>query len=133
VNELSDAVRAIVEVILRIAEAFDKRDLDTLLGEHYQGPESSIIAQGGERLVGWEAVRGELEMRMSEFEYSRTSINRPVVSRFGDIAVITYEQIINSRLHDIDFKWAGWVTDLLIQREGKWLRIHHHASDQSQR
>ncbi len=132
-SELSDTAEAVLEVIRRIAEAFDQRDIDAMIGEHYMGAESSLIVQGGERIVGWEAVRDELEMRMGEFEYSRTSISRPVVSLFGDLAVVTYEQRTDSRLHDIDFKWVGWVTDLLIRRDGKWMRIQHHASDQSPR
>ncbi len=132
-SELSDTAEAVLEVIRRIAEAFDQRDLDALNSEHYQGPESSLIIQGGGRIAGWEAVRDQLEMRMGEFEYSHTSIDRPVVSLFGDVAVVTYEQSVDSRLHDITFKWVAWVTDLLIRRDGKWVRIQHHASDQSPR
>lgn len=122
---------AIVEVIRRIAGAFDDRALEAVLSAHYQGPECSMIAQGGQRVVGWSAVKTELENRINEYEYSRTVIDHPVVSLLGDVAVVTYEQRTNSRLHDIDFKWVGWVTDVLIHREGRWLRVHHQASDRS--
>lgn len=122
---------AVVEVIRRIAGAFDERDLDTVLAAHYQGPECSMIAQGGQRVVGWDAVKTELENRINEYEYSRTTIHQAVVSLIGEVAVVTYEQRTNSRLHDIDFKWVGWVTDVMIQRDGQWLRVHHQASDQS--
>ncbi len=132
-SELSEAAGVVVEVIRRIAEAFDRQDLDALFGEHFQGSESSIIAQAGERVVGWEAVQAELELRVREFDYSRTTVKNPLVSVFGNIAVVTYEQLIDSRLHDIEFKWRGWVTDHLILQDGKWLRMQHHASEQSQR
>lgn len=132
-SELSEAAGVVAEVIRRIAEAFDQHDLDALFKEHYQGPESSIIAQAGERVVGWEAVQAELELRAREFEYSRTTVKSQVVSVFGNIAVATYEQLIDNRLHDIEFKWRGWVTDLLILQDGKWLRMQHHASEQNQR
>ena len=126
-----NAAGAVLEVIRQIAGAFDKRDLDSVLSAHYQGSECTMIAQGGQRVVGWGAVRSELENRINEFEYSRTAIVQPVVSLYGDVAVITYEQRTDSRLHDIDFKWVGWVTDVMIYREGRWLRVHHQASDQS--
>ena len=92
-----------------------------------------MVAHGGDRVVGWDAVRDEIEMRMNEFEYSRTQVSNPVMSVFGPIAVITYELHSDSRLHDIDFKAATWATDLMVQREGKWLRVQHHASDRSRR
>lgn len=126
-----EAARAVLETIRRIAAAFDQRDLETLLAAHYQGPDCSMIAQGGERVVGWDAVQQQLENRLNEFEYCRTSIDNPVVSLFGNVAVITYEQQTNSRLHDIDFKWSGWVTDVLLHHEGSWLRVHHQASDRN--
>jgi ketosteroid isomerase-like protein len=129
VSELNEEARNIVEVINTIAGAFDGRDIGTLLATHYQGPESSMIDQSGERVVGWESVRDQLENRMNEFEYSRTRIEDPVVCFFGDIAVATYERKIDSRLHDIDFKFVGWVTDVFMKTEGKWLRVHHQASD----
>jgi ketosteroid isomerase-like protein len=131
VSVLNEEARSIVEVIRTIAGAFDGRDLDTLLATHFQGPECSMIAQGGERVVGWDGVRAQLENRMNEFEYSRTKIDNPVVTLFGDIAVVTYEQRTDSRLHDIDFKWIGWVTDVMVRREGRWLRVHHQQSDRS--
>lgn len=128
-SELNEEARNIVEVINTIAGAFDGRDIGTLLATHYQGPESSMIDQSGERVVGWESVRDQLENRMNEFEYSRTRIEDPVVCFFGDIAVATYERKIDSRLHDIAFNFVGWVTDVFRKTEGKWLRVHHQASD----
>ncbi|MFQ5792880.1 MAG: YybH family protein [Acidobacteriota bacterium] len=128
-SEISEDQRAVIEAIQRVAAAFDERDLDALLGAHYQGPECSMVPPGGQRVCGWEAVRYQLENRTAEFQYSRTTIELPEVSLFRDTAVITYLQRIDSRLHDIDFNWAGWVTDVLVRREGRWLRVHHHASD----
>jgi ketosteroid isomerase-like protein len=129
VSELNEEARKIVEAVRTIAGAFDGRDIGTLQAAHYQGPESSMIDQSGERVVGWESVREQLENRMNEFEYSRTTIDDAVVSFFGDIAVATYERRIDSRLHDIDFKFIGWVTDVFIRHQGLWLRVHHQASD----
>jgi ketosteroid isomerase-like protein len=129
VSEWNEEAKKIVEAVRTIADAFDGRDTDTLQAAHYQGAESSMIDQGGERVVGWESVREQIENRMNEFEYSRTRIDDAVVSFFGDIAVATYERRIDSRLHDIDVKFVGWVTDVFIKEQGAWLRVHHQASD----
>jgi hypothetical protein len=129
VSESNDAARAVVDAAHRIAAAFDNHDLASLFAAHYQGPETTLIAQGGERVVGWASVQDELEKRVNEFEVIRTKIDKPEVVLFGNLAVVTYEQNTNSRLHDIDFTWVGWVTDIYILVEGQWLRIHHQASD----
>jgi ketosteroid isomerase-like protein len=84
------------------------------------------------RASGWEEVRERLETLLGEFQQSKTIIDKPEVSLFGDVAVIDYEQKIQSRVHDIEFAWEGWVTDVLLLREGRWLRVHHHASDRRQ-
>ena len=128
-SESNEAARAVVDAAHRIAGAFDSHDVESLYAAHYQGPESTLIAQGGERVIGWALVQDELEKRVNEFEVIRTKIDKPEVILFGNLAVLTYEQHTNSRLHDIDFTWVGWVTDLYIQVEGRWLRIHHQASD----
>jgi hypothetical protein len=129
VSEWDEEAQKVVEIVRTIAEAFDRRDIGTLQAAHYQGPESSMIDQSGGRVVGWDFVREQLENRINEFEYSRTRIDDAVVSFFGDMAVATYERRIESRLHDIDFKFVGWVTDVFIKVQGHWLRVHHQASD----
>jgi ketosteroid isomerase-like protein len=129
VSEWDEEAQKVVEVVSTIAGAFDGRDIGTLQSAHYQGPESSMIDQSGERVVGWDSVREQLENRMNEFEHSRTRIEDVVVSFFGGIAVATYERRIDSRLHDIDFKFVGWVTDVFIKEQGAWLRVHHQASE----
>jgi hypothetical protein len=52
VSEWSEEAQKIVEAVRTIAGAFDGRDIDTLQAAHYQGPESSMIDQSGERVVG---------------------------------------------------------------------------------
>lgn len=132
-SEPDDQARRVLDAVLRIASAFDRRDLDGLVAAHYQGPESSMIPAGvSTRASGWEAVRERLETLLGEFQQSKTTIDKPEVSLYGDVAVIDYEQKIQSRVHDIEFAWEGWVTDVLLLREGRWLRVHHHASDRRQ-
>ncbi len=128
-SEPNEAARAVVDAVHRIATAFDSHDVASLFAAHYQGPETTLIAQGGERVIGWASVQDELDKRVHEFEVVRTKIDKPEVVLFGNLAVVTYQQQTNSRLHDIDFTWVGWVTDIYIRREGQWLRIHHQASD----
>jgi ketosteroid isomerase-like protein len=130
VSELDKAGREVLETVLEMASAFDRKDLDALIGAHYQGPESSMIPAGvTSRSSGWEAVRDRLETLLGEFQQSKTTIDKAEVSLFGDVAIIDYEQRIQSRVHDIEFAWEGWVTDVFLHREGRWLRVHHHASD----
>jgi len=123
----------VLDAVLEIAAAFDRRDLKSLVGAHYQGPESSMIPAGvTTRSSGWEAVRERLETLLGEFQQSKTTIDHAEVSLFGEVAVIDYEQKIKSLVHDIEFVWEGWVTDVFLLREGRWLRVHHHASDRRQ-
>ena len=132
-SELDDQARRVLDAVLQIASAFDRRDRNALVGAHYQGPESSMIPAGvSTRASGWEAVRERLETLLGEFQQSKTTIDKPEISLFGDVAVIDYEQKIHSRVHDIEFAWEGWVTDVLLLRDGRWLRVHHHASDRRQ-
>ena len=132
-GELDQAGRKVLDTVLEIASAFDRKDLDALIAAHYQGPESSMIPAGvTARSSGWAAVRDRLETLLGEFQQSKTTIDKPEVSLFGDVAIIDYEQKIQSRVHDIEFAWEGWVTDVFLLREGRWLRVHHHASDRRQ-
>ena len=132
-GELDEAGRKVLDAVLGIAAAFDRKDLTALVGAHYQGPESSMIPAGvTTRSSGWEPVRERLETLLGEFQQSKTVIDKAEVSLFGDVAIIDYEQKIQSRVHDIEFAWEGWVTDVFLQREGRWLRVHHHASDRRQ-
>ena len=107
--------------------------LDSLIAAHYQGSESSMIPAGvSTRASGWEAVRDRLETLLGEFQHSKTTVHEPEVSLFGDVAIIDYKKKIHSNVHDIEFAWEGWVTDVMVLREGRWLRVHHHASDRRQ-
>lgn len=132
-GELDERGREVLDAVLGIASAFDRRDLNAMIGAHYQGPESSMIPAGvTSRSSGWDAVRERLETLLGEFQQSKTVIDKAEVSLFGDVAVIDYEQKIQSRVHDIEFVWEGWVTDVFLRRDGRWLRVHHHASDRRQ-
>ena len=132
-GELDNTGREVLNAVLEIAAAFDRKDLQALIDAHYQGPESSMIPAGvTDRSSGWDAVRERLETLLGEFQQSKTTIDKPEVSLFGQVAIIDYEQKINSRVHDIEFAWEGWVTDVFLNRDGRWLRVHHHASDRRQ-
>ncbi len=132
-GELDETGRKVLDAVLEIATAFDRKDLSALVEAHYQGPESSMIPAGvTTRSSGWEAVRDRLETLLGEFQQSKTTIDKAEVSLFGNVAIIDYEQKIRSRVHDIEFAWEGWVTDVFLQQEGRWLRVHHHASDRRQ-
>lgn len=132
-GELDKAGRKVLDAVLEVAAAFDRKDLNALVEAHYQGPESSMIPAGvTTRSSGWEAVRDRLETLLGEFQQSKTTVDKAEVSLFGDVAIIDYEQKIQSRVHDIEFAWEGWVTDVFLQSEGRWLRVHHHASDRRQ-
>lgn len=132
-GESGERDREVLEATLAIAEAFDRGDLEGLLAAHYQGTEASAVPPGAASpLNGWEAVRRGLESRLLEFKHSRTTIDQTRVTIFGDLALITYRQRIHSRIHDIEFNWAGLVTDVLLRSQGRWLRLHHHASELSE-
>ena len=132
-TELDDRARSVLDAVLSIASAFDRHDLDALVAAHYQGSESSMIPAGvSSRASGGEAVRDRLETLLGEFQHSKTTILQPEVSLFGDVAIIDYQMKLNSTVHDIDFAWEGWVTDVVVFRDGRWLRVHHHASDRRQ-
>ncbi len=132
-TELDDQARSVLDAVLQIVSAFDRRDLDSLIAAHYQGSESSMIPAGvSTRASGWEAVRDRLETLLGEFQHSKTTVHEPEVSLFGDVAIIDYKKKIHSNVHDIEFAWEGWVTDVMVLREGRWLRVHHHASDRRQ-
>ena len=132
-GELDETGRKVLDAVVNIAGAFDRKDLPGLIDSHYQGVESSMIAAGvTTRASGWEAVRERLETLLGEFQQSRTIIDKAEVSLFGDVAIIDYQQKIQSRVHDIEFAWEGWVTDVFVLRQGRWLRVHHHASDRRQ-
>lgn len=129
-RELQGEEREIFEVALAAAEARDRGDREALLGSHYQGPEASTVLPGDSHVrQGWPSVLDALEKRLAEFTYSRTTTEDPLVSLFGDWAVLTYRQRVEGRLHDIEFVWKGLVTEVLIRRDGRWLIVHHHASD----
>jgi ketosteroid isomerase-like protein len=129
-EELQGEARQIFETALGVAEARDRGDREALFEAHYQGPEASTVLPGESYVRrGWPNVADALETRLAEFTYSRTTTEDPQVTLFGDWAILTYRQRVDGRLHDIDFVWKGLVTEVLIRRDGRWLILHHHASD----
>jgi ketosteroid isomerase-like protein len=121
---------AVIAVCRRVVEAMDAHDLAAAMALHDQSDASSAILPGMSHAArGWQAVEKSLQRRVEEYTHSRSTIEDPRVSLFGNLAVATYRQQIRGRVHDIDFDWNGVVTDILVRAEGGWLIRHHHASD----
>jgi len=122
--------REVWDAALSRAAAVDRRDLEAVLAHYFQGPEATAVLPGAaEPRRGWSEVKPSLERGIEEFQQSRTRISEPRVIVMGDWALLTYRLQSDSRVHDIDFNWVGWISEVFVMRHGRWLVLHHHASE----
>ena len=86
------------------------------------------VHPGWDMIVGWQRVRESWIMIFEGGQKMRASPSEVWVSITGDLALVTCTENITV-FNDASFDSAqATATNIFINREGRWLMIHHHAS-----
>jgi ketosteroid isomerase-like protein len=86
------------------------------------------VHPGWNLLVGWTRIRAAWEQIFASEEKMRISPTDVYIYYSGDLAWVTCTENITV-FQETSFDTVQAVaTNLFIQREGKWLMLHHHAS-----
>lgn len=86
------------------------------------------VHPGWDLLIGWHRVRESWEMIFASGQKMRAAPSDVWVYTEGDIAWVTCtENITVFNESSFDSALAS-ATNLFIQRDGRWLMAHHHAS-----
>ena len=86
------------------------------------------VHPGWDLLTGWNRVRGSWEMIFAGGQKLRATPSEVWVHTEGDFAWVTCTENITV-FNEASFDSAlASATNLFIQRGGRWLMVHHHAS-----
>ena len=103
---------------IRAMEALWSREADTLL-----------IAPGGRSpVVGWGAVRPSLKVIFARFTELSVSTGDPQVRVGRDAALVVAVTPVRGRTPGGEVSYTALGTTAFERRDGRWLVVHHHAS-----
>jgi ketosteroid isomerase-like protein len=110
---------------IRAMEGLWSRDADPMM-IHPTGPYARTPA------VGWEAVRRSLETVFARFSEFSVSLRDPQV-RVGEAgAVVVGVTPVRGRTPEGEVDYTALGTTVFERRGGRWLVVHHHASQAPQ-
>ncbi len=125
---MESATRELIEMEVQAARAFNRGDLETILGMFDPDGFTGFSSTKYDRIHGLRELRRTFEFYMAEAEDLDYSISRPEVQVFGGSAVVTFYWQVKLRGPKIRETIKGRGTHLYVLEEGKWRVVHEHFS-----
>ncbi|MFQ5927475.1 MAG: nuclear transport factor 2 family protein [Terriglobia bacterium] len=118
----------VLEANQRFYEALEKLDLAAMEAVWLHEGWVKCVHPGWELLEGWEEIRESWSRIFAHTRRMRVGLGSVSVKMEERIAwVCCLEQITSSFERGFDTAWAQ-ATNIFVEREGRWLMVHHHAS-----
>jgi uncharacterized protein (TIGR02246 family) len=109
--------------------ALSARDIRAMEGLWSRDADPVLIAPGSRSpVVGWEAVRRSLEVVFARFSELSVSMTEPQVRVGRDAALVVAVTPVRGRTPDGEVSYTALGTTASERRDGRWLVVHHHAS-----
>lgn len=111
-------------------EQFEARDLDGMAAVWDHGDAVYCVHPGGERIVGWGAVRRSWALIFASADHLQFIVTDAVAAAEGDAGWVTCTENVLSGRDDSPELGAGRAvaTNLFARRGGHWRMTAHHAS-----
>jgi ketosteroid isomerase-like protein len=122
-----EGVNAASQVFIAAIEARDIGAIDKVRAHEpyatFMGPLSTTI------VVGWDGVRKAWEMRFSQFARVAISVTESHVRTNGKVAwAVGIEKVQLLRKNGETLGFDAFVTNVLENRDGRWLMVSHQAT-----
>jgi ketosteroid isomerase-like protein len=119
---------AIKSANLEFYKAIESGVIERMKDVWWHSENARCVHPGWDLLVGWSRILAAWEQIFASAEKMRISPTDVYVYRSGEIAWVTcIENITVFQAASFDTVQAV-ATNLFIERDGKWLLLHHHAS-----
>lgn len=125
---MESVTRELIEMEVQAARAFNRGDLETILGMFDPGDFTGFSSTKYDRIRGPRELRRTFEFYMGQAEDLDYSIGKPEVQVFGGSAVVTFYWQVKLRGPKIRETIKGRGTHVYVQEEGKWRVVHEHFS-----
>jgi ketosteroid isomerase-like protein len=122
------AEQEVLNANLEFYRALQNLDLAKMEALWVQEEIATCLHPGWELLIGWEDVGGSWASIFKSPQQMRITISRPLAVVHGDVAWVNCIENITT-LYEGGFSTASVeAVNIFLQREGKWLLVHHHAA-----
>ena len=119
----------ITEVIEKFAEAYGKKDLDTILSLIAPDPNVVIYGSGAdEKRIGLDEIRAQFERDFAQAEAGSIEYDWKSISGSEPFAWLAADVTFKPTIQGQEMTFKGRLTSLLEKREDKWLIIQMHFS-----
>ena len=86
------------------------------------------IHPGWELIEGWSDIRSSWENIFRNTQSMQIALTQVSVRREGELAIVVCTENISSHSPEGIRSALALATNLYVQRNGRWLMVHHHAS-----
>lgn len=120
---------AVIDVLNRWLESYEKRDIDGLMRLVAQDEDLFLFGTGGdEKRIGPEQFKYQAERDWSQTEALAFNFTQYYVSAAGPVAWIASEGQGQGRVGDQEMVFPLRMTAVLEQRDDEWLIVQSHVS-----
>ena len=124
---MSDIQKELVEIEQKCAEAFNRKDVDTIL-QYFSDQISGFSSTRHERFSGKEELRQTFEYYLGEAEEVSYRFTEPQTAVFGDIAILSFYWTVTLKNDGKVTEIAGRGTHVFQKSDGEWKIVHEHFS-----
>ena len=120
---------AVMAVMNKFIEAFEKRDLDSGLALFAPDPDVVFIGTGGdEKCIGLAEIKAELKRAFTQSEQASIQLGWHSVSAAGSVAWMAADAVIRAKVSGQEISFPVRFTTVMEQRGDKWLVVQSHDS-----
>lgn len=132
VSASAESERALVKAALdAFVRAVERHDLDGLPGVVAQDPDLVWIGTGADEwIVGYEALKGVLQVQNQPLEYIRIAVSEETIHLSPDeqVAWATNRWVFRARMGGEELELPLRCTWVAEKREAGWVLVHSHKS-----
>jgi uncharacterized protein (TIGR02246 family) len=120
---------AVMAVMHKLFEAFEKRDLNGGLALFAPDPDVVFIGTGGdEKCIGLAEIRAEFERAFTQSEQASIQLGWHLVSSAGSVAWVAADAVIRAKVSGQETSFPVRFTTVMEKRGDKWLVVQSHDS-----
>ena len=125
----ADTEAAVMTVMYRLIDAFNKRDIENGLALFAPDPDVVFIGTGkDEKCTGLNGIRSEFERAFKQSERSTIRLGWYSVSAAGVVAWVAADAAVQATVSGREISFPVRFTTVMEKRGDKWLIVQSHDS-----
>ena len=128
-TEPEQSPEQVIEANLNFYFALESLDVELMEDVWLMDSNACCIHPGGERLSGWDAIRGTWERIFKSTTYMRVDITDVSVEMHGNAAWVTCQENITTSAGGQLHRARAYATNIFtFDEDAGWMLVLHHAS-----